>query len=173
MPVKHTPYSLKILFKLALPRQTLMHAQLYDSVMVRLVFGMCSVQIPDGPQAILFEVLCGFPGSLRANSRIVPWLGHNYFFHSFSNSSAVLPLDAIQDVPEEKLIVLGGHSTSRSKQKLSMYMCPILNGFRDIAISLYSTVLYCTLYRRATRHVLTRVAKCIHVDGGIFENVLY
>jgi hypothetical protein len=30
-----------------------------------------------------------------------------------------------------------------------------------------------TLYRRATRHVLTRVAKCIDVDGGIFENVLY
>jgi hypothetical protein len=27
--------------------------------------------------------------------------------------------------------------------------------------------------RRATRHVLTLVAKCIDVDGGIFENVLY
>jgi hypothetical protein len=26
--------------------------------------------------------------------------------------------------------------------------------------------------RRATRHVLTRVAKYIDVDGGIFENVL-
>jgi hypothetical protein len=49
-----------------------------------------------------------------------------------------------------------------------MYMCPIPNGFRDTAILLYST-----LYRRATRHVLTRVAKCIDVDGGIFENVLY
>jgi hypothetical protein len=29
------------------------------------------------------------------------------------------------------------------------------------------------LYRRATRHVLTRDAKGIDVDGGIFENVLY
>jgi hypothetical protein len=27
--------------------------------------------------------------------------------------------------------------------------------------------------RRATRHVLTRVTKCIDVDGGIFEKVLY
>jgi hypothetical protein len=27
--------------------------------------------------------------------------------------------------------------------------------------------------RRATRHVLTRVAKCTDIDGGIFENVLY
>jgi hypothetical protein len=27
--------------------------------------------------------------------------------------------------------------------------------------------------RRATRLVLTRVAKCIDVDGGIFENVVY
>jgi hypothetical protein len=26
--------------------------------------------------------------------------------------------------------------------------------------------------RRVTRHVLTRAAKCIDVDGGIFENVL-
>jgi hypothetical protein len=26
--------------------------------------------------------------------------------------------------------------------------------------------------RRATRHVFTRVAKCIDVDGGIFENLL-
>jgi hypothetical protein len=26
--------------------------------------------------------------------------------------------------------------------------------------------------RRATRHVLTRVAKCIHVDGGILANLL-
>jgi hypothetical protein len=26
--------------------------------------------------------------------------------------------------------------------------------------------------RRAMRHVLTRVAKCIDVDGGIFENLL-
>jgi hypothetical protein len=26
--------------------------------------------------------------------------------------------------------------------------------------------------KRATRHVLTRVAQCIDVDGGIFENLL-
>jgi hypothetical protein len=51
-------------------------------------------------------------------------------------------------------------------------MCPIPNGFRDRAISLYST-LYVTLYRGATRHVLTRVANCTDVEGGIFENVLY
>jgi hypothetical protein len=49
-----------------------------------------------------------------------------------------------------------------------MYMCPIPNSFRDRAISLEST-----LYRQATRHVLTRDAKCIAVDGGNFENVLY
>jgi hypothetical protein len=45
-----------------------------------------------------------------------------------------------------------------------MYMCPIPNGFRDTAIS---------MYRRAIRHALTRVAKCADVDGGILENVLY
>jgi hypothetical protein len=36
----------------------------------------------------------------------------------------------------------------------------------------HCTVLYCTLYRRATLHVLKRVAKCVDVDGGIFKNVL-
>jgi hypothetical protein len=45
-------------------------------------------------------------------------------------------------------------------KKVYMYMCPIPNGFRDRAVS---------LYRGATRHVLTRVAKCTDVDGGIFE----
>jgi hypothetical protein len=53
-------------------------------------------------------------------------------------------------------------------KKLYMYMCPIPNGFPERAVSLHST-----LYRRATRHVLTRVAKCVDVDGGIFDNVLY
>jgi hypothetical protein len=43
-------------------------------------------------------------------------------------------------------------------------MSPIPNGFRERDIS---------LYRRATRHVFTRLAKCIDVDGGIFENALY
>jgi hypothetical protein len=50
-------------------------------------------------------------------------------------------------------------------------MCPIPNGFRDRAISLYSSLERQDALGRATRHVLTRVAKCIDVDGGIFENV--
>jgi hypothetical protein len=45
-----------------------------------------------------------------------------------------------------------------------LYMCPIPNGFQDRAIS---------LYRLATRQVLTRVAKGTDVDVGIFENILY
>jgi hypothetical protein len=40
-------------------------------------------------------------------------------------------------------------------------------------IELFHCTVHCTLYRRSTRHVLTRVAKCTDVDGGIFENVLY
>jgi hypothetical protein len=99
----------------------------------------------------------------------------------------------IQGVAGRKVSIQGGRSIAHSKQenvwlkwqiyrvfqgeksifweviisvilnrKLYMYMCPIVNGFRDGAIS---------LYRRAIRHVLTRVAKCIDVDGGIFANV--
>jgi hypothetical protein len=69
-----------------------------------------------------------------------------------------------QSVPGEKVNILGGDTTGFSKRKkVYMYMCPIPNGFRDRAIS---------LYRRATRHILTRVARCTNVDGGSFENVI-
>jgi hypothetical protein len=67
---------------------------------------------------------------------------------------------AIQGVPGGKFSILGGRSIGHFEQKVYMYICPISNGYRDRAISFY-----CTLYRRATRHVLTRVAKCIDVDG--------
>jgi hypothetical protein len=48
-------------------------------------------------------------------------------------------------------------------------MCPIPNDFRDRAISLYNSL---DALRRATRHILTRVAKYIDDGGGILENVL-
>jgi hypothetical protein len=44
-------------------------------------------------------------------------------------------------VPGGKVSILGGHNISHSKQKkkkVYIYMCPIPNGFRDRAISLYS-----------------------------------
>jgi hypothetical protein len=45
--------------------------------------------------------------------------------------------------------------------------------FREVSeIELLHYTVHCTLYRRATRHVLTRVAECIDVDGGIFENIV-
>jgi hypothetical protein len=55
----------------------------------------------------------------------------------------------IQNIPGGKVNILGGHSIG------------------------HSNTVYCTLYRRAPRHILTRVAKCTDVDGGIFENDLY
>jgi hypothetical protein len=51
----------------------------------------------------------------------------------------------IQGVPGGKVNILGGHNTGHSKQKsLYMYMCPIPNGFRDRAISLYISKLLIT-----------------------------
>jgi hypothetical protein len=46
----------------------------------------------------------------------------------------------IQSVPGGKANILWGHSTGPSKQKFYMYMCPSPNGFRDRAISVYSTL---------------------------------
>jgi hypothetical protein len=48
--------------------------------------------------------------------------------------------DTIQGVPGGKVNILGGHSIGHSKQNIIYtYTCPIPNGFRDRAISLYST----------------------------------
>jgi hypothetical protein len=71
-----------------------------------------------------------------------------------------------QNVPKGMVSILDGHSVGHSKQKkkLHVYVSPIPNGYRDRTTA---------LYRRATRHVLTRVAKCIDAVGGISENVLY
>jgi hypothetical protein len=53
-------------------------------------------------------------------------------------------------------------------------MCPIPNGFQDGAMNVVARIKkHQNALRRATRHVIiTLVAKCIDVDGGIFENVL-
>jgi hypothetical protein len=53
-------------------------------------------------------------------------------------------------------------------------MCPIPNGFRDRAMDVIARIKERQdALRRATRYVLTRVAKFIEVDGGILENVLH
>jgi hypothetical protein len=55
-----------------------------------------------------------------------------------------------------------------------MYMCLIPNGFRDRAMDVITRIKERQdALRQATCHVLPRVAKCIDVDGGIFENVSY
>jgi hypothetical protein len=80
----------------------------------------------------------------------------------------------IQGASGEKVNILGGHSIGYSKQKLYMYMCPIPNDFQDRAIDIIARIKEPQdAVRRATRHDLTRVAKCIDVGGRNFENVLY
>jgi hypothetical protein len=61
--------------------------------------------------------------------------------------------------------ILGGHSIGDCKKKKCVCTCVLLRTVSEIE--------RISLYRRATRHVFTRVAKCVDVDGGIFENVLY
>jgi hypothetical protein len=49
-----------------------------------------------------------------------------------------------------------------------VYMYPIAKGFRDRAMDVIARIKERQdALRRATRHVLTRVAKCIDVDCGI------
>jgi hypothetical protein len=49
------------------------------------------------------------------------------------------PVPITQNVRGGKVNILGGHSIGHSKQKMNVYMCPIPNGFRIRAISLYSS----------------------------------
>jgi hypothetical protein len=77
----------------------------------------------------------------------------------------------IQGVLGGKVNILESHSIGRTKQKTCICTCVLVRTVSEI--ELFHCSVHCTLYRRATRHVLTRMAKCIDVDGGIFENVLY
>jgi hypothetical protein len=68
---------------------------------------------------------------------------HNHFLpylFQYQYSLIIVPFEFIQGIPGEKVSILGRHSIGHSKQtKLYVYMCPIPNGFRDRAISLYSS----------------------------------
>jgi hypothetical protein len=96
------------------------------------------------------------------------WLHYVLWPFHVSHKLWVSSSTLLQDVSCGKVNSLGGHSISYSKQESVYVHGPIPNGFRDRDISLFSTQ-----YRRATRHVLTRVAKCIDADGRIFENELH
>jgi hypothetical protein len=71
---------------------------------------------------------------------------------SHSSSGKKFISQYIQNVPWGKVNILEGHTIGHSKQKVYTYMCPTPNGFPDRAIS---------LYRRATRHVLTELQSAL------------
>jgi hypothetical protein len=75
----------------------------------------------------------------------------------------------IQSVPGGKSIFWEVIVLFILSKNMYMYMCllPVSE------IELFNCTVHCTLYRRATRHVLTRAAKRINADGWIFKNVLY
>jgi hypothetical protein len=72
---------------------------------------------------------------------------------------------AIQGVPGGKVNILGSHSIGHSKQEKCVCICVVLRTVSEIEL------FHCTVV--ATRHALTRVAKYIDVDCGIFKKVLY
>jgi hypothetical protein len=72
----------------------------------------------------------------------MPWLRKTQL--SRRGNVLSLPQNTIvfhtQSFPGGKFNILGGHSISHNKQEyIYMYMCPIPNGFRGRAISLYSS----------------------------------
>jgi hypothetical protein len=81
----------------------------------------------------------------------------------------------IQDITEGEVSILGGHSIDHCKQEKNVYVhVYVPNGFRGRAMDVIARIKKRqNALRRATRHVFTRVAKCIDVDSGIFKNVLY
>jgi hypothetical protein len=80
---------------------------------------------------------------------------------------------AIRNVPGGKVRILGGHSIGHSKQE-SVYVHVSCSGRfpRQLFHVIARIKERRDALRRATRHVLIQAAKCIDVDGGIFENVL-
>jgi hypothetical protein len=74
---------------------------------------------------------------------------------------------SICSVPGGKVNILGGHSIGHSKQN-SVY----IHGTYSERFPRYCYS-YFTVQFTVRCHIMTRVAKCIGVDDGIFENVLY
>jgi hypothetical protein len=76
----------------------------------------------------------------------------------------------VQDVPGGNINILGGHNIGHSNKKC---ICASVLLRTVSEMELIHCTVHCTLHTRPTCHVLTGVVKLIHVDGGIFENVLY
>jgi hypothetical protein len=85
--------------------------------------------------------------------------------------SVCLIISIIQTIPGGKINILGSYSIIHSKQK-----CVHVHGSSSgqfLRYSYFNVQGHQDALRRATCHVLARVAKCIDVDGGIFKNALY
>jgi hypothetical protein len=89
--------------------------------------------------------------------------------HARSQQASLHFISLYTGVPGGKANVLGGQSIGHSKQNVYMYMCPIPKGFRDRAISLYSsktadkreilraisnTGIYCSSYKVGTVYLV-------------------
>jgi hypothetical protein len=77
---------------------------------------------------------------------------------AMNTSNRTLVTGNIQNIPGAEVNILGGHSIILSKN-VYMYMPYSERLLR------YNYLI--VPYRRATRHVLTQLSKCIDVDGGI------
>jgi hypothetical protein len=88
-------------------------------------------------------------------------------------STTISAVQTIHAVPGEKVIILVGHSIGHSTQKKCI--CTCVRFRQGSEIELFHVIARIKerqdALRRGTRHVLTRVAKCTDVDGGIFENL--
>jgi hypothetical protein len=62
---------------------------------------------------------------------------HNNCRHKLLALLYINNVDLVSGCPRRKLSILRGHCIGHSKQKLYMYVCHILNGFRERAISLF------------------------------------
>jgi hypothetical protein len=80
--------------------------------------------------------------SALAISRNVPTAFQGGEYHTFlilAHVCTASVAQTIQYVAGGKLNIVGDHSIGYCKQILFIYMCPIPNGFRHRAISLYSS----------------------------------
>jgi hypothetical protein len=101
--------------------------------------------------------------SYRAKIGIVfPIRSQPFPFTSFPihYSLVMLPFNAIQNVSGGKLILCEVIIPVILSKKVYMYMCPIPNGFRDTAISLYSTLYTVQTSNTPCPHTSFKVHSC-------------
>jgi hypothetical protein len=125
--------------------------------------------LPHSWVQIFSSALCS-----QTSSAYVPPLTWGAKFHSHTNlqEKLVFFFKYIHTVSQEERSIFWEVIVSVFLSKKCICTCVLFRTVSEMELRVFHCTVHCTLYRRATRHVLTRAAKCSDVDGE-FSKMYY